>query len=109
MPSDIKAHFSMGPEVQGFSLSCFWNGVGPNPSVLGVYPSIQKAEWKVFLPKITYSIENRKSKIVSDINEAQKLKDIAEKKLKEYEKIIEEAAVEIENFVQKVNTENSIQ
>jgi hypothetical protein len=37
--------------------------------------------WKIFLPKITYSIENRKSKIVNDLNEAQKLKENAEEKL----------------------------
>jgi len=47
------------------------------------------AIWKVFLPKITYSIESRKSKIVNDLDEAQKLKENAEKKLQEYNKIIE--------------------
>ena len=40
--------------------------------------------WKVFLPKITYSIENSKSKVINDIDAAQKLKNNAEKKLKEY-------------------------
>ena len=45
--------------------------------------------WKIFLPKITYSIENRKSRIVNDLNDAQKIKDSAEKKLEEYNKIIE--------------------
>ena len=35
---------------------------------------------KIFLPKITYSIENRKSKIVNDINEADKLRKNAEVK-----------------------------
>ena len=45
--------------------------------------------WKIFLPKITYSIENRKSRIVNDLNDAQKIKDSAEEKLKEYNKIIE--------------------
>ena len=40
--------------------------------------------WKVFLPKITYSIENRKSTIVNDLDETQKFKENAEKKLKEY-------------------------
>ena len=30
--------------------------------------------WKIFLPRITFSIENRKSKIVNDLDEAQKLK-----------------------------------
>ena len=50
--------------------------------------------WKIFLPKITYSIENRKSRIVNDLDEAQKLKDNAEKKLKEYNEIIENAKKE---------------
>jgi len=38
--------------------------------------------WKIFLPKITDSIENRKSRIVTDLNETQKLKESAEKKLR---------------------------
>ena len=50
--------------------------------------------WKIFLPKITYSIENRKSKVVNDLNEAQKLKENAEKKLGEYNQIIEKAKKE---------------
>ena len=50
--------------------------------------------WKIFLPKITYSIENRKSKIVNDLQETQRLKENAEKKLKEYNQIIENAKKE---------------
>ena len=46
--------------------------------------------WKIFLPKIVDSIENRKLKVVNDLNETQKLKENAEKKLKEYKKIIED-------------------
>ena len=46
--------------------------------------------WKIFLPKITYGIENRKSRIINNLNETQKLKENAEKKLKEYDKIIED-------------------
>ena len=76
--------------------------------------------WKVFLPKITYSIENRKSRVVNDLDEAQKLKESAEKKLKEYNQIIENSKKEakkiiddgikkldrdIENKKQKFNTE----
>ena len=45
--------------------------------------------WQIFLPKITYSIENRKSRIINDLDEAQRLKESAEKKLKEYNEIIE--------------------
>ena len=47
--------------------------------------------WKVFLPRIVNSIENRKLKLVNDLNETQKLKENAEKKLKEYNRIIEDS------------------
>ena len=55
--------------------------------------------WKIFLPKITYSIENRKSRIVSDLNEAQKLKENAEKKLKEYREIIKNSQSEAQKII----------
>jgi len=55
--------------------------------------------WKIFLPRITYSIENRKSKIVNDLNEAQKLKENAEKKLNEYNKIIEDSKKEAKKII----------
>ena len=55
--------------------------------------------WKIFLPKITYTIENRKSRVVNDISEAQKLKENAEKKLKEYNKIIENSKTEAKKIV----------
>jgi len=55
--------------------------------------------WKVFLPKVTYSLENRKSKIVNDLNEAQKLKEGAEKKLNEYQKLIEASKKEAQKII----------
>ena len=55
--------------------------------------------WKVFLPKITYSIENRKSRVVSDLDETQKLKENAEKKLKEYNQIIENSKKEAQKLI----------
>ena len=55
--------------------------------------------WKIFLPKITYIIENRKSRIVSDLNEAQKLKENAEKKLKEYREIIKNSQSEAQKII----------
>jgi len=54
-----------------------------------IFSSLYLIIWKIFLPRITYSIENRKSRVVNDLDEAQKLKDNAEKKLKEYNEIIE--------------------
>jgi len=55
--------------------------------------------WKVFLPKITHSIENRKSRIVNNLNEAQKLKESAEKKLMEYQKIIEDSKKDAKKII----------
>ena len=55
--------------------------------------------WKIFLPRITYSIENRKSKVVNDLDESQKLKDNAEKKLKEYNEIIEKSMKEAKKII----------
>ena len=54
-----------------------------------IFVSLYVILWKVFLPKIADSIENRKSRVVSDLNAAQKLKEEAEEKLRSYNKIIE--------------------
>ena len=56
--------------------------------------------WKIFLPKITYSMENRKSRIINDLDEAQKLKENAEKKLDEYNKIIEESKKKAKEIIE---------
>jgi len=66
--------------------------------------------WKIFLPKITNNIENRKSRILNDINETQKLKENAEKKFKEYNKIIEDVKREAKKIIEdnKKKLENDI-
>ena len=66
--------------------------------------------WKIFLPKITDSIENRKSRIINDLNETQKLKENAEKKLREYNKIIEDTKKEAKKIIEdnKKKLENDI-
>ena len=56
--------------------------------------------WKIFLPRITYSIENRKSRVVNNLDEAQKLKENAEKKLKEYNEIIEKSKKEAKKIIE---------
>ena len=55
--------------------------------------------WKIFLPKIRYSIESRKSRIVNDLDEAQKLGEAAEKKLMEYNEIIEQSKKEAKKII----------
>ena len=59
--------------------------------------------WKIFLPKITDGIENRKLRIMNDLNETQKLKENAEKKLKEYNIIIEDAKKEARSIIEDSN------
>ena len=55
--------------------------------------------WKIFLPKITYSIENRKSRVVNDLDEAEKLKESARKRLEEYNQIIENSKKESKKII----------
>ena len=43
---------------------------------------------KFFVPKIRNSIDVRNSKIKDDLDEAKNLKDMSEKKLKEYESLL---------------------
>ena len=64
-----------------------------------IFSSLYLIVWKIFLPKITTNIENRKSKIINDLNEAHKLKKSAEKKLQEYNKIIENSKKEAKKII----------
>ena len=66
-----------------------------------IFTSLYLIVWKLFLPRITYSIENRKSRIVNDLNEAQKLKENAEKKLKKYNEIIENSKKEAKKIIEE--------
>ena len=79
----------LNPEF--WSAQIFW--------LILIFSSLYLIIWKIFLPKITYSIENRKSKIVNDLDEAQKLKENAEKKLEEYDKIIEKSRREAKKII----------
>ena len=64
-----------------------------------IFFSLYIINWKIFLPKITNSIENRKSRIINDLSEAEKLKENAEKRLIEYEKIINDAKKNAINII----------
>ena len=75
-----------------------------------IFSTLYIVIWKIFLPKITDIIENRKSRIIGDLNETQKLKENAEKKLIEYNKIIENAKKEAKKILEenKRKLENDI-
>ena len=66
--------------------------------------------WKIFLPKISVSIENRKLRVVNDLNETEKLKEYAEIKFKEYNKIIEDSKTMARKIVEvsKKKSDNDI-
>ena len=68
-----------------------------------IFSSLYLIIWKIFLPRVTYSIENRKSKVINDLHEAQKLKESAEKKLSEYNKIIEDSKNEAKKIIEESN------
>ncbi len=54
---------------------------------------------KLFIPKIKESIDDRENKIKDDLDEAQKLKSIAEERLKEYEATIENTKKEVKKII----------
>ncbi len=59
------------------------------------------------LKSLVYEYRDKKEQEISQLNEGQhKLKDEIEKNQKTYEKLIDEAADEISNFVEKANLEN---
>ena len=68
--------------------------------LLLIFSTLYLILWKIFLPKITDSIENRKLKVVNDLNETQKLKENAEKKLTEYNRIIENSKIEAKKILE---------
>ena len=62
------------------------------------------------LKSLVYEYKEQKDKEISNLNEEQKkLKSQLEDNKLDYEKAIEKAADQIENFLTKVDTENSLQ
>ena len=80
----------LDPEFWGAQI--FW--------LILIFSTLYLIIWKIFLPRITYIVENRKSRIVNDLDEAQKLKESAEKKLEVYNKIIEDSKHEAKKIIE---------
>ena len=64
---------------------------------------------KIFIPKIKESIDDRENKIKDDLDEAQKLKSIAEEKLKDYEITIENAKKEVQKIIVESKNKLSVE
>ena len=56
-----------------------------------LYISIEK----FYLPRIKNNLDNRENKIKDDLEDANKFKELSESKLKEYEKILDDAKKEV--------------
>ena len=54
---------------------------------------------RIFIPKIKNSLDNRDRKIKDDLDEAKNSKNLSEKKLKEYETLVENAKKEVQKIL----------
>ena len=74
-----------------------------------IFSSLYLILSRMLIPKIKESIDDRENKIKDDLDEAQKLKLIAEEKLKEYEITIENSKKEVQKIIfeskNKLNSE----
>ena len=61
---------------------------------------------KFYLPKIKKNLDDRESKIKEDLDEANKLKNLSEKKIKEYEIILENSKKEVTKIL--LESKNSL-
>ena len=64
-----------------------------------IFTTLYLALSNLFIPKIKDSIDNRENKIKDDLDEAQKLKNLAEQRLKEYGLSIESAKKEVQKII----------
>ena len=63
----------------------------------------------LFIPKIKESLDNRENKIKDDLDEAQKLNEKAEQKLKEYKVVIENSKKEVQRILLENKSELKIE
>jgi F-type H+-transporting ATPase subunit b len=59
--------------------------------VMLIFGALYVILWKTILPKINENLENRKSQILNDLDDAQELKNQSEKKISEYNIILSKA------------------
>ena len=60
--------------------------------------------WRTILPKINENLENRKSQILTDLDNAQKFEDQSKEKLSDYNKILNQAKQEAKKIIDATKT-----
>ena len=64
-----------------------------------IFTALYLALANLFIPKIKENIDGRENKIKDDLDEAQKLKSLADKKLGEYEQSLENAKKDVQKII----------
>jgi len=64
-----------------------------------IFTALYLALANLFIPKIKNNIDNRENKIKDDLDEAQKIKNLAEQKLKEYELSMENTKKKVQKII----------
>ena len=59
--------------------------------VILIFGTLYVILWRTILPKINENLENRKSQILTDLDDAQKFEDQSKEKLSDYNKILNQA------------------
>ena len=67
--------------------------------VILIFGTLYVILWRTILPKINENLENRKSQILTDLDDAQKFEDQSKEKLSEYNKILNQAKQEAKKIL----------
>ena len=67
--------------------------------VILIFGTLYIILWRIILPKINENLENRKSQILTDLDDAQKYEDQSKEKLSEYNKILNQAKQEAKKIL----------
>ncbi len=74
--------------------------------VILVFTILYVILWKIILPKINENLENRKSQILTDLDDAQKFKDQSEENISEYNKIFNQAKQDAKKILNETRKKN---
>ena len=72
--------------------------------VILIFGTLYIILWRIILPKINENLENRKSQILTDLDDAQKFEDQSKEKLSEYNKILNQAKQEAKKILDGTRT-----
>ena len=72
--------------------------------VILIFGTLYVILWKTILPKINENLENRKSQILTDLDNAQKFEDQSKEKLSDYNKILNQAKQEAKKILDATKT-----